>query len=143
MASFPPPVTKALVSTTEWLKGREPWVVRGAVQPLSGRLQSIAVKIAEKHAGQEFPKRAKRDIIQIIAYLPPEVRIGFLLSMARDHGEILDEILSGKYDMRTEPSRYNIYTTLGSFARRALLADIFSEDRLERVESIINRRREN
>lgn len=140
MTNFPPSVSRALVSTSEWLKGREPWVVRGAVQPLSTRLQDIAVRAYEATSGREFPKRARRDIIQIIAYLPPDVRMGFLLSMARNHGEVLDEIVAGKYDVRSEPSRYNVYATIGSFARRALLSDVFSEERLERVEEILNSR---
>jgi hypothetical protein len=140
MNTFPPSVSRAIVSTSEWLKGREPWVVRGAVQPLATRLQMIAVRAYEASEGTEFPKRARRDIIQIIAYLPPDVRMGFLLSMARDHGEVLDEIIAGKYDARSEPSRYNLYATIGSFARRALLSDVFSEERLERVEEILNNR---
>lgn len=139
MTNFSPSVKRALVSTSEWLKGQEPWVVRGAVQPLSTRLQQIAIKAYETSEGKEFPKRARRDIIQIIAYLPPDVRMGFLLSMARENGEVLDEIVAGKYDVRSEPSRYNIYATIGSFARRALLSDVFSEERLERVEGILRK----
>jgi hypothetical protein len=140
MTEFSPSVTRALVSTSEWLKTREPWVVRGAVQPLSTRLQEIAIRAYEANKDGEFPKRARRDIIQIVSYLPPDVRIGFLLSMAKDHGEVLDEIVAGKYDVRSEPSRYNIYATIGSFARRALLSDLFTEERLERVEEILNSR---
>lgn len=141
MSNFPPSVSRALVSTSEWLKGREHWVVKGAVQPLSMRLQQISVKAFEASLKtDEFPKRARRDIIQIVAYLPPDVRMGFLLAMARSNGEVLDEIVAGKYDNRSEPSRYNIYATIGSFARRALLADVFSEDRIERIEKILNDR---
>lgn len=139
MPSFPPSVSRALVSTSEWLRVQEPWVVRGAVQPLSTRLQIIAIRAFEA-SSNDFPKKARRDIIQILAYLPPDVRMGFLLSMARENGEVLDEIVSGKYDARTEPSRYNIYATLGSFARRALLSDVFSDERLTRVEEILNAR---
>jgi hypothetical protein len=139
MASFPPSVSRALVSTSEWLKGREPWVVRGAVQPISTRLQDIAIRAYDVH-GSDFPKKSRRDIIQILAYLPPDVRMGFLLSLARENGEVLDEIVGGKYDARTEPGRYNIYATVGSFARRALLNDVFSDERLERVEEILNSR---
>jgi hypothetical protein len=142
MTNFPPSVSRALVSTSEWLKNQETWVVRGAVQPLSTRLQEIAIRAYEASEGKEFPKRARRDIINIVAYLPPDVRMGFLLSMARDHGEVLDEIVAGKYDSRSEPSRYNIYATIGSFARRALLSDVFTEDRLERVEGIMNQKDE-
>jgi hypothetical protein len=141
MSNFPPSVSRALVSTSEWLKGREHWVVKGAVQPLSMRLQQISVKAFEASLKtDEFPKRARRDIIQIVAYLPPDVRMGFLLAMARSNGEVLDEIVAGKYDNRSEPSRYNIYATIGSFARRALLADVFSEERIERIEKILNDR---
>ncbi|HDZ51543.1 hypothetical protein LCGC14_0111870 [marine sediment metagenome] len=141
MSNFPPSVSRALVSTSEWLKVREPWVVKGAVQPLSMRLQQISVRAFEASLKtDEFPKRARRDIIQIVAYLPPDVRMGFLLAMARSNGEVLDEIVAGKYDNRSEPSRYNIYATIGSFARRALLADVFSEDRIERIEKILNDR---
>jgi len=143
MSNFSPNVSRALVSTSEWLKSQEPWVVRGAVQPLSTRLQQIAIKAYEASSGEDFPKRARRDIIQIVAYLPPDVRMGFLLSMARDHGEVLDEIIAGKYDARSEPSRYNIYATIGSFARRAILSDVFTEERLERVEGILNKREGN
>jgi hypothetical protein len=140
MSNFPPSVSRALVSTSEWLKGRETWVVKGAVQPLSLRLQQISVRAFEASMDNDFPKRARRDIIQIVAYLPPDVRMGFLLAMARSNGEVLDEIVAGKYDNRSEPSRYNIYATIGSFARRALLADVFSEDRIERIEKILNNR---
>jgi hypothetical protein len=105
------------------------------------RLQQISVRAFEASLKtDEFPKRARRDIIQIVAYLPPDVRMGFLLAMARSNGEVLDEIVAGKYDNRSEPSRYNIYATIGSFARRALLADVFSEDRIERIEKILNDR---
>lgn len=140
MPSFPPSVSRALVSTSEWLRTQEPWVVRGAVQPLSTRVQDIAIRAFDASNG-ELPKKVRRDIIQILAYLPPDVRMGFLLSMARENGHVLDDIISGKYDVRTEPSRYNIYATVGSFARRALLSDVFSEERLQRVEEILNARR--
>ena len=104
MSNFPPSVSRALVSTSEWLKGRETWVVKGAVQPLSLRLQQISVRAFEASMDNDFPKRARRDIIQIVAYLPPDVRMGFLLAMARSNGEVLDEIVAGKYDNRSEPT---------------------------------------
>lgn len=138
MTSYPPSVTRALASTSEWLKSREPWVVGGAVQPLSTRLQQIAIRAHEANS-DGITKRARRDIIQIIAYLPPDVRMGFLLNMARENGAALDDVLGGRYDSRSEPSRYNLYTTIGSFARRTLLADVFSEDRLDRVEALLNK----
>lgn len=141
MTDFPPGISRALVSTSEWLKSQETWVAKGAVEPLSNRLQELAVIGYEKSEGDEFPKRARRDIIQIISYLPPDVRMSLLLTMARDHGEALNAIIAGKYDARTEPSRYNIYATIGSFARRALLGDVFKEERLERVEGILNKKR--
>ena len=137
MSQLPPSVLRALVSTSEWLKTREPWVVRGAVYPLASRLQSVSIRAFEASAPGAFPKRARRDIIQVVAYLPPDVRMGFLLSMARNHGEALDEIVGAPYDERTEPARYNIYATVGIFARRALLADVFSEDRLKHVEELL------
>ena len=139
MTNFSPSVSRALVSTTEWLETQEHWVVHGASQPLSARLRDIAVRAHDASHGGEFPRYARRDIIQIIAYLPPNVRMGFLLSMAGRHGEVLDEIMGGKHDVRSEPSRYNIYATIGSFARRALLTDIFTDERMERVEEIIIR----
>lgn len=142
MTTFPSSVSRALVSTSEWLKIQEPWVVRGAVQPISTQLQMIAIKAYDVSNGTTFPKRARRDIIQIIAYLPPDVRIGFLLSLSRNRPEIMDEIISGEYDARTEPSRYNIFATMGSFARRALLSDVFSDERLERVEKYLKEQRD-
>ncbi|MFX4300048.1 hypothetical protein [Pseudosulfitobacter pseudonitzschiae] len=114
-------------------------MVRGAVQPLSTRVQDIAIRAFEASSG-DIPKKVRRDIIQILAYLPPDVRMGFLLSMARENGDVLDDIISAKYDVRTEPSRYNLYATVGSFARRALLSDVFSDERLQRVEEILNAR---
>lgn len=141
MTNFPPSVSRALVSTSEWLKDKEPWVVRGAVQPLSTRLQEISIRAFDASRTGEFPKRARREIIQIAAYLPPNVRMGFLLSLARSRGEVLNEIIGGRYDARSEPWRYNIYATIGSFARRALLSDVFTDERLERVEGILNNRK--
>lgn len=138
MSNFPPTVTRAIVSTTEWLQEREPWVVQGDVYQLSSRLQAISARAYAVSQTTDFPKRARRDIIQVAAYLPPAVRMGFLISMAENHPDALDEILAGKYDLRSEPSRHNIFATMGSFARRALLGDIFSDDRLERVEAMLN-----
>ena len=138
MTNLSPGVSRAISMTGEWLKPREPWVVQDAVQSLLARIQNVAGRAYKASLKNNFPKKARRDFIRTIAYLPPDMRINLLLSMAHECGPALDEIVTEKYDARSEPARYNIYATLGSMARYQLLTDIFNDDRLQRVEEILN-----
>ena len=138
MTDLSPSVSRAISMTSEWLKQREPWVIRNAADSLLTRIRDIGIRAYNTSPEGEFPKQARRDLIRITAYLPPDMRINLLRSMAHECGPVLDEIFAGKYDGRSEPARYNIFATLGSIARNQILTDIFNDDRLQRVEEILN-----
>lgn len=132
-------VKRALTQTSKWLDEYEHWVVPTAGPSLASRLQEITSKAYEKNGA--IPTRAQRDIITILSYTPVNERLGFLLSMAQRDGAALDALLSpDKFDRRLEPFRFNIYATMGGYARRLLLNEIFSDERIERVQAIMEGR---
>ena len=139
MANISSDVSRAISMTGEWLRSREPWVIQGAVQSLPERIKNVAIRAHKASPKNDFPKRVRRDLIKTIAYLPPDVRINLLMSMAHECGEALDQIITEEYDVRSEPARYNIYTTLGSMARYQILTDIFKDDRIQKVEEILGK----
>jgi hypothetical protein len=133
---MPESVKIALTQTSKWLGEYEHWVVPSAGATLASRLREITVQTHQEN--EQFPKRIQRDIIHILGYMPVDNRLGFLLSMAEHDGEALDALLaSDSFDRRLEPFRYNLFATLGVYARRALLAEIFSDERMKRAEEIM------
>lgn len=136
MKPYPENVSTAIVNTAEWLGAQEDWVVRGQTQPLGDRLQAVLER-AFVDGGGKLGATTRRDILLVLSYLPAKTRLGFLFAMAERQPDALEALLADAYDRRLEPVYYNILATIGSFARHALLADIFSSERLKRAEMIV------
>lgn len=140
MRPFPMNVTRAIIQASEWLKTQEHWVVRGQVADLGDRLQSATSLAFQISAGTrigQMPVKMRRDLLFILAYLPADIRIGFLISMSEREPDALEALLNSPYDPKAEPALHNIVSTIGGLARHGLLADIFTQERMERVERIV------
>lgn len=133
-------VTRAIIQTSEWLRVQEHWVVRGQVADLGDRLQSatsLAHQLGSASRTGQMPPKLRRDLLLILAYLPADIRIGFLISMSERDPEALEGLLSSTYDPKTEPALHNIISTIGGLARHGLLSDIFTQERMDRVERVV------
>lgn len=133
---FPTPVTRAIIQASEWLKSQEYWVVRGQVAELGDRLQgatSLAYQINVGTKVRQMPPRMRRDLLFILAYLPADIRIGFLISMSERDPDALEALLKAPYDPKAEPALHNIVSTIGGLARHGILSDIFTRERMERA----------
>lgn len=140
MRPFPMTVTRAIIQASEWLKSQEHWVVRGQVADLGDRLQSATSLAYQIGAGTRvglMPPKMRRDLLFILAYLPADIRIGFLISMSERDPEALEGLLNGVYDPKAEPALHNIVSTIGGLARHGILSDIFTQERMDRVERVV------
>lgn len=140
MRPFPMTVTRAIIQASEWLKSQEHWVVRGQVADLGDRLQaatSLAYQIGSGTRIGQMPRKMRRDLLFVLAYLPADIRIGFLVSMADQDPEALEALLSAPYDRDAEPVLHNIVSTIGGLARHGILSDIFTQERMDRVEQVV------
>lgn len=140
MRPFPLTVTRAIIQASEWLKSQEHWVVRGQVADLGDRLQSatsLAYQIGVGTRVGKMPPKMRRDLLFILAYLPADIRIGFLISMSERDPEALEALLRAPYDPKAEPALHNIVSTIGGLARHGILSDIFTQERMDRVERIV------
>lgn len=137
---FPTTVTRAIIQASEWLKSQEYWVVRGQVADLGDRLQSatsLAHQIGSGTRTGQIPPGMRRDLLFILAYLPADIRIGFLISMSERDPDALEALLKAPYDAKAEPALHNIVSTIGGLARHGLLSDIFTRERMDLVERIV------
>jgi len=137
---FPMTVTRAIIQASEWLKSQEHWVVRGQVADLGDRLQSATSLAYQLRSGTrvgQMPSKMRRDLLFILAYLPADIRIGFLISMSERDPEALEALLKAPYDPKAEPALHNIVSTIGGLARHGILSDIFTQERMDRVERVV------
>ncbi len=140
MRPFPMTVTRAIIQASEWLKSQEHWVVRGQVADLGDRLQSatsLAYQIGVGTRVRQMPPKMRRDLLFILAYLPADIRIGFLISMSDRDPDALEALLAAPYDPKAEPALHNIVSTIGGLARHGILSDIFTQERMDRVERVV------
>jgi hypothetical protein len=79
----------------------------------------------------------RRDLPFILAYLPADIRIGFLISMSDRDPDALEALLAAPYDPKAEPALHNIVSTIGGLARHGILSDIFTQERMDRVERVV------
>lgn len=140
MRPFPPAVTQAIIQTAEWLRAQEDWVLRGQVADIGDRLQNItglAHELGKEAQGGGIDKRVRSEILHILSYLPADIRIGYLISMSEQDPDALESLLGTDYDARREPAFYNVVQTIGALARHGILSDIFTRERMDRVERLL------
>lgn len=140
MKPFPPTVTQAIIQTSEWLRTQEDWVLRGQVADIGDRLQSATSVAHEMGLGTRrggMDRKTRREILYILSYLPADIRIGYLISMSDRNPAALEDLLGSEHDARFEPALYNVVQTIGALARHGLLSDIFTRERMDRVERIL------
>jgi len=57
--------------------------------------------------------------------------------MSERDPEALEALLRAPYDPKAEPALHNIVSTIGGLARHGILSDIFTQERMDRVEQLV------
>lgn len=110
-------------------------MLRGEVAPVGDQLQELVDRIYM--ARGRIPSAHRRDFLFVMCYLPSNLRLSVIFSLAEINPDALDDLLGSAYDVKTEPAYHNVVTTIGAFARQAMIADIFSRERIERIERLL------
>lgn len=132
-------IEEAILAAARLLETQEPWALRDSSLRAGHRLLSLLFAIIEARPSADLPHGVKRETLNVLPYLSADVRLGILCRLAADAPDLVDSLMSGQPDARMEPARYNVFHTLGSFARMALLSDIFTEERLDRIRDVITK----
>lgn len=135
-------IVDAILSASEEISTRETWAPRGrGVFPvLAPRLISLMINGVRRLDPNGPPAMTVRqNVIRIMAYMDPDLRIAMLLDLSARKPEVVDDLFSGKVDGNFEIYRYNLFSTLGIFARHGLVREVFTQERLGTVRDAMSK----
>jgi hypothetical protein len=135
-------VVASIVSASEEIAARETWSPRGrGVFPvLAPRLVALVTHASRSLDPDGLAARTVRqNALRLMAYMDADLRIAMLLDLAARRQAVIDDLFCGPVDEAFEIYRYNLFSSLGIFARHGLVREVFTEDRLGQVRGAMTR----
>lgn len=141
-----PTLRTALVTASEEISEAEAWVPPFTEKSVSTIPRLMAVIFAASQILKPSGKarrllRAKS--VMILAYLPADLRLSAIISIARRDSDALDDLFTGPIPSSHEIYRYNLLSSLGVFARHGLVEEVFTQDRIREVGGVVDGVRKN
>lgn len=139
---LPETVVDSILTASQEISENETWVPRnhGLIPTLVPRLISLMVSSSRRLNPQGNPARlVRQNTLRVLAYLEADIRITLLLDLARRAPAVVDDLFAGDIDAAYEPYRYNLFTTLGVFARHGLIREVFTPVRIATVQDAMVR----
>ncbi|MCE6959693.1 hypothetical protein LAZ40_11750 [Cereibacter sphaeroides] len=133
---LPETVIDSIMTASSELSARETWVPRnhGFIPVLVPRLIALMVGASRRLDPDGLAARmVRQNALRVLAYLEADVRLTLLLDLARRAPAVIDDLFAGPIDDPYEPYRYNIFASLGIFARHGLIREIFTPERIASV----------
>lgn len=143
---LPETVVDSIVTASQEISERETWVPRnhGLIPALVPRLVSLMVSSSRRLNPEGNPARlVRQNILRVLAYLEADIRITLLLDLARRAPGVVDDLFAGDIEPAYEPYRYNLFTTLGVFARHGLIREVFTPSRIATVRDAMTKSGQN
>lgn len=136
-----PTLRTALVTASEEISEAETWVPPFTDRSMSTIPRLMAVIFAASRllspAGRpRHMLRAKS--VRILAYLPADLRLSAVISIARRDPDALDDLFTGPVPDSHEIYRYNLLSSLGIFARHGLVEEVFTQERVRDVGKVVD-----
>lgn len=134
----------ALMTASEEISGSEQWVPRRRSEIVSAipRLMTIVMAARRKFSAESRSARMiRQSSLRVLAYLPADLRLNCLMDLAVRNPLALDDLLTGPIAPNYEVYRYNIFSSLGIFARHGLVEEVFTKERVDVVGQIVERSR--
>lgn len=133
---LPETVVDSILTASQEIGERETWVPKnhGLIPALVPRLITLMVSASRRLDPEGAPARlVRQNTLRVMAYLEADIRITLLLDLARRAPGVVDDLFAGDIDDAYEPYRYNLFTTLGVFARHGLIREVFTPSRIATV----------
>lgn len=139
---LPETVVDSILTASQEIAERETWVPRnhGLIPALVPRLVSLMISSSRRLDPEGRSARlVRQNILRVLAYLEADIRITLLLDLARRAPGVIDDLFAGDIEEAYEPYRYNLFTTLGVFARHGLIREVFTPSRIATVRDAMTR----
>lgn len=139
-SDMPETISRAAVALFIDLARKETWVA--TQRPIAARIAaraSIGLCRIPLIRSAQNRIRARSAALNLICGLPADIRIATMIDICEKNPDAIEDILYGTVPPGNEAMRYNLWTTLGSFARQALLHEAATPERIRHVGDVMDR----
>jgi hypothetical protein len=138
--ALPKTIIDALHTSAEEMAEVETWIPpsRGITLHIA-RLASILYRANHGRAAVSQRRLVREQTLRMLAYAHPDLRLNFLIDLSDRDPRALNDLMLGDVDPSFSAYRFNIFASLGIFARHSLFNEVMSERRLRKVRSAMSR----